>query len=583
MAGNKNDSRPGASPVSILAERRAARTRTGAQILVDQLLIHGVETAYCVPGESYLAVLDALYDMREQIRLIVCRQEGGAAYMAEAYGKLSGRPGICFVTRGPGATNASVGVHTAYQDSTPMILFIGQVARSFIGRGAFQELDFYRMYGQMAKWVARIDDASRIPELIARAFALATSGRPGPVVIELPEDMLCEAATAVDAAPYKTVQATPGAPEMARLREMLAAARSPLMLLGGSTWTAQAVADISAFAEANRLATASTFRRQDHIDNLHPCYAGDLAIGPSPKLAERVRDADLILAIGSRLSEIVSSGYTLFDVPRPRQTLIHVHMGVEELGRVYQAELPINSGMTQFAAAARALRPVDSAAWAASTAAAHDEYLEYSLPVSNPGALQLAEIVAALRDQLPRDTIVANGGGNFAGWVHRFWRYREFGTQLGPTSGSMGYGVPAGVAAALAHPERTVLSFSGDGCFLMNGQEIATAIQYGAAPIFFVVNNGMYGTIRMHQEREYPGRVSGTALTNPDFAALARAYGLHGETCERTAEFAPAFERARKAGRAALIELRLDPEAISTRTTLSKIREASLASRAKAK
>ncbi|HTQ23090.1 MAG TPA: thiamine pyrophosphate-binding protein [Candidatus Binataceae bacterium] len=583
MAGNKNDSRPGASPVSILAERRAARPRTGAQILVDQLLIHGVETAYCVPGESYLAVLDALYDTREQIRLIVCRQEGGAAYMAEAYGKLTGRPGICFVTRGPGATNASVGVHTAYQDSTPMILFIGQVARSFVGRGAFQELDFYRMYGQMAKWVARIDDASRIPELIARAFALATSGRPGPVAIELPEDMLREAATAVDAAPYKTVQATPGAAEMARLREMLAAARSPLMLLGGSTWTAQAVADISAFVEANRLATASTFRRQDHIDNLHPCYAGDLAIGPSAKLAERVANADLVIAVGSRLSEIVSSGYTLFDIPRPRQTLIHVQMGVEELGRVYQAELPINSGMAQFAAAARALRPVDSAAWAAATAAAHAEYLEYSLPVSNPGALQLAEIVAALRDQLPRDTIVANGGGNFAGWVHRFWRYREFGTQLGPTSGSMGYGVPAGVAAALAHPERTVLSFSGDGCFLMNGQEIATAIQYGAAPIFFVVNNGMYGTIRMHQEREYPGRVSGTALTNPDFAALARAYGLHGETCERTAEFAPAFERARKAGRAALIELRLDPEAISTRTTLSKIREASLASRAKAK
>jgi acetolactate synthase-1/2/3 large subunit len=583
MAGNKNDSRPGASPVSILAERRASRPRTGAQILVDQLLIHGVETAYCVPGESYLAVLDALYDVREQIRLIVCRQEGGAAYMAEAYGKLSGRPGICFVTRGPGATNASVGVHTAYQDSTPMILFIGQVARSFVGRGAFQELDFFRMYGQMAKWVARIDDASRIPELIARAFALATSGRPGPVVIELPEDMLREAAAAADAAPYKTVQATAGAAEMARMREMLAAARNPLMLLGGSTWTAQAVADISAFAEANRLATASTFRRQDHIDNLHPCYAGDLAIGPSPKLAERVANADLILAIGSRLSEIVSSGYTLFDIPRPRQTLIHVHMGVEELGRVYQAELPINSGMAQFAAAARALRPVDSPAWAASTAAAHDEYLEYSLPVSNPGALQLAEIVAALRDQLPRDTIVANGGGNFAGWVHRFWRYREFGTQLGPTSGSMGYGAPAGVAAALAHPERTVLSFSGDGCFLMNGQEIATAIQYGAAPIFFVVNNGMYGTIRMHQEREYPGRESGTALTNPDFAALARAYGLHGECCERTAEFAPAFERARKAGRAALIELRLDPEAISTRTTLSKIREASLASRAKAK
>jgi acetolactate synthase I/II/III large subunit len=586
VTDNKNDDKSGKRPAdasqSIRVERREARLRTGAQALIDQLLIHGVDTAYCVPGESYLAVLDALYDVREQIRLIVCRQEGGAAYMADAYGKLTGRPGICFVTRGPGATNASVGVHTAYQDSTPMILFIGQVARPFLDRGAFQELDFGRMYGQMAKWVARIDDPGRIPELIARAFALATSGRPGPVVIELPEDMLREATTVADAAPYQAVQATPGVAEMASVRELLAASRSPLMLLGGTTWTAQAVGQIAAFAEANRLATASTFRRQDRIDNLHPCYAGDLAIGPSPKLADRVREADLVIAVGSRLGEIVSSGYSLFDVPRPKQKLVHVHMGVEELGRVYQATLPINAGMAQFAAAARALRPVDSSAWAASTEAAHSDYLEYSLPVSNPGALQLAEIVSSLRDQLPRDTIVANGGGNFAGWVHRFWRYREFGTQLGPTSGSMGYGVPAGVAAALAHPDRTVLSFSGDGCFLMNGQELATAIQCGAAPIFFVVNNGMYGTIRMHQERAYPGRVSGTALTNPDFAALARAYGLHGETCERTAEFAPAFERARKAGRAALIELRLDPEAISTRTTLSKIREASLASKARA-
>jgi len=583
MADNKTDNKPGNSPVSILADRRTTRPRTGAQILVDQLLLHGVDTAYCVPGESYLAVLDALYDTQKQIRLVVCRQEGGAAYMADAYGKLTGRPGICFVTRGPGATNASVGVHTAFQDSTPLILFIGQVARPFLDRGAFQELDFGRMYGQMAKWVVRIDDPGRIPELMARAFTLATSGRPGPVVIALPEDLLREAAAVADAEPYQAVQASPGAAEMARLGEMLAASQRPMMLLGGTTWTAQAVGDITAFAEANRLATASTFRRQDRIDNLHPCYAGDLGIAPSPNLAARVREADLIITVGSRLSEIVSSSYSLFDVPRPKQTLVHVHMGAEELGRVYQAKLPINAGMVQFAAAARALRPVDSSAWAAATEAAHNDYLEYSLPVSNPGTLQLAEIVSSLRDQLPRDTIVANGGGNFAGWVHRFWRYREFGTQLGPTSGSMGYGVPAGVAAALAHPDRTVLSFSGDGCFLMNGQEIATAIQYGAAPIFFVVNNGMYGTIRMHQEREYPGRVSGTALTNPDFAALARAYGLHGETCERTAEFAPAFERARKAGRAALIELRLDPEAISTRTTLSKIRETSLAARGKAK
>jgi acetolactate synthase-1/2/3 large subunit len=575
MADIRSGDSQGRQVKPVAGDSRAPRS--GAQILVDQLLIHGIDTAYCVPGESYLAVLDALYDVREQIRLIVCRQEGGAAYMAEAHGKLTGKPGICFVTRGPGATNASVGVHTAYHDSTPMILFIGQVARRFLDRGAFQELDFSRMYGQMAKWVGRIDDPSRIPEIVARAFALATSGRPGPVVIALPEDTLREIAIAADAAPYKSVQASPSAAEMERMREMVATARNPIMLLGGSTWTKEAAADIAAFAEANRLAAASTFRRQDRIDNLHPCYAGDLGIGASPELIERVRNADLVIAVGSRLSEIVSAGYTLFDVPCPKQRLIHVHMSTEELGRLYQADLPINSGMVQFAAAAKALRPVDSSRWADSTDAAHREYLAYSSPVPNPGTLQLAEIVSSLREQLPRDTIVANGGGNFAGWVHRFWRYRDYGTQLGPTSGSMGYGVPAGVAAALAHPERTVLSFSGDGCFLMNGQEIATAVQHGAAPIFFVINNGMYGTIRMHQEREYPGRVSGTALTNPDFAALARAYGLYGETCEHTAQFAPAFERARKSGRAALIELRLDPEAISTRTTLSRIREASIA------
>lgn len=557
-------------------------TRTGAQVLIDQLRIHGADTAYCVPGESYLAVLDALYDVREEIRLVVCRQEGGAAYMADAYGKLTGKPGICFVTRGPGATNASVGVHTAFQDSTPMVLFIGQVERDFLERGAFQELDFGRMYGQMAKWVAQINDARRIPEFVARAFTLATSGRPGPVVLALPEDMLRDEVAADDAEPYAPVQAHPGAAEMARLRGMLSGAKQPLLVLGGSTWTAAAVRDITAFAEANRLAVTVAFRRQDRFDNLHPCYAGDLGIGPNPKLASRIERADLVIALGTRLSEATTGGYTLFEAPRPRQKFIHVHPGAEELGRVYQADLAINAGVAHFAAAAKALAPVDSSRWAAATEAAHRDYLDYNAPVPNPGGLQMAEIVAGLREQMPPDTIVTNGAGNYSGWVHRFWRFRQFGTQLAPTSGSMGYGVPAGVAAAIAHPERTVLSFSGDGCFLMNGQEIATAVQHGAAPIFFVVNNGMYGTIRMHQEREYPARVSGTALVNPDFAALARAYGLHGETVERTSEFAPAFERARSSRRAALIELRLDPEAISPRTTLSRIREAALAARAKA-
>ena len=557
-------------------------TRTGGQILVDQLKVHGVDTVFCVPGESYLAALDALYDARDRIRLIVCRQEGGAAYMADAYGKLTGRPGVCFVTRGPGATNASVGVHTAFQDSTPLILLIGQVARGEMEREAFQEVDFRRMYGPLAKWVAQIDDPGRVPEMVAHAFTLATSGRPGPVVLALPEDMLREPAAVGDAEPYKTVQAHPGHADLEQLRAMLATAKKPLAILGGSTWTRQAVADFMAFAEANRLAVGTSFRCQDRFDNLHPCYGGDIGISPNPKLAARIRESDLVLAIGARLGEMTTGGYTLLAVPRPKQRLIHVHMGAEELGRVYQADLPINAGIPQIVAALRELPPVDSGVWAAWTEAAHADYLEYSEPVTNPGALQLAEVMAQLREQLPADTIVANGAGNYAGWVHRFWRHRTFGTQLAPTSGSMGYGVPAGVAAAILHPERTVLSFSGDGCFLMNGQELATAMQYGAAPIFLVVNNGMYGTIRMHQEREYPNRVSGTVLVNPDFAALARAYGAHGETVERTADFAAAFARARQARRAALIELRLDPEAISTRTTLSKIREAAVAAKAKA-
>ena len=555
-------------------------TRSGGQILVDQLKIHGVETAFCVPGESFLAVLDALYDARNQIRLVVCRQEGGAAYMAEAHGKLTGRPGIAFVTRGPGATNASVGIHTAYQDSTPAILFIGQVARGDQEREAFQEIDYRRMYGPLAKWVAQIDDPSRIPEMVAHAFTLATSGRPGPVVLALPEDMLREPAAVADASPYRSVHAHPAAGDMAQLRKLLAAAKQPLLLLGGSTWTAAAVADITAFAEANRLAVATAFRRQDRFDNLHPCYAGDLGIGPNPRLLSFFAESDLLIAVGPRLGEMTTGGYSLLAIPRPQLKLVHVHAGAEELGRIYQAELPINAGMVPFAAAAKALPPVDSTAWAAASAAAHEHYLAYTAPVASPGALNLSELVAAMCQALPPDTIVTNGAGNYAGWVHRFWRYREYGTQLAPISGSMGYGVPAAVAAALAHPERTVLSFAGDGCFLMNGQELATAVQHGAAPIFLVVNNGMYGTIRMHQEREYPARVSGTGLRNPDFAALARAYGAHGEKVERTADFAAAFARARQAGRAALIELSLDPEAITTRTTLSKIRETALAANA---
>jgi acetolactate synthase-1/2/3 large subunit len=548
--------------------------RSGGQILVDALKIHGVDLAFCVPGESFLAVLDALYDARDSIRLVTCRQEGGAANMAEAYGKLTGRPGICFVTRGPGATNASIGVHTAFQDSTPMILFIGQVARDQVEREAFQEVDFRRMFGPLCKWVAEIDRAERIPELVSQAFHRAVNGRPGPVVLALPEDMLTDRVAAEDAGPFRAVQAHPGAEQMAALRARLAAAKRPFMLLGGGTWTAAAVDDIRAFAEASRLPVGASFRCQDLFDNGHPCYAGDVAIGISPKLQARVAASDLLLVAGARLGEMTTGGYTLVDLPVPRQALVHVHPGAEELGRVYQPALAINAGMPQFAAAARALAPIADPPWAAETAAAHAEYLAHSAPVTVPGALQMAEIVAWLRDRLPPEAIITNGAGNYTTWAHRFYRYRRFRTQLAPTSGAMGYGLPAAVAAKAVHPERIVVCLAGDGCFLMNGQELATAVQHELPIIVLVVNNGMYGTIRMHQEREYPGRPIGTALGNPDFAALARAYGAHGETVERTAEFAPAFERALASGRPALLELRLDPEAITPRASLSEIRAA---------
>jgi acetolactate synthase-1/2/3 large subunit len=550
--------------------------RSGGQILVDALKIHGVDLAFCVPGESYLAALDALYDARDAIRLVTCRQEGGAANMAEAYGKLTGRPGICFVTRGPGATNASIGVHTALQDSTPMILFVGQVARDQVEREAFQEVDFRRMFGPLAKWVAEIDQAERIPELVSQAFHRAVNGRPGPVVLALPEDMLTDRVAVEDAGPHRAVQAHPGATDMAELRRRLAAAARPFMLLGGGTWTAAAVDDIRAFAEANRLPVGASFRCQDLLDNSHPCYAGDVAIGINPKLQARVAGADLLLVAGARLGEMTTGGYTLVDIPVPRQALIHVHPGADELGRVYQPALAINAGMPQFAAAARALAPIADPPWAGETETAHAEYLAHSAPIAVPGALQMAEIVAWLRDRLPPEAIITNGAGNYTTWAHRFYRYRRFRTQLAPTSGAMGYGLPAAVAAKAVHPERVVVCFAGDGCFLMNGQELATAVQHDLPIIVLVVNNGMYGTIRMHQEREYPGRTIGTDLANPDFAALARAYGAVGETIEHTVDFAPAFERALASGRPALLELRLDPEAITPRASLSEIRAAAL-------
>ena len=557
------------------------RPRSGAQILVDALKIHGVDMAFGVPGESFLAVLDSLYDARDQIKFVICRQEGGAANMADAYGKITGRPGICFVTRGPGATNASLGIHTAHQDSTPVILFIGQVGSGVVEREAFQEMDYRRMYGQMAKWVAQIDRADRVPEYLSHAFHTAVAGRPGPVVLALPEDMQTDMATVPDTGRYQRVASHPGPENMRKLRDMLAQAQRPFVIAGGGGWSAQACEDFRAFVHTFNLPVGCSYRCQDLIDNRDPHYVGDVAVGLNPKLTERIKSSDVLLVVGARLGEWTTGNYTLIDIPRPKQKLIHVHAGAEELGRVYQGDLLVNSGMPEFAAAAKALEPI-SERWSEWTGGARADLEAWQHPVQVPGRVNMSEVMQFLRDRVPRDTIVTNGAGNFSLWAHRFYHYGAFRTQLAPTSGAMGYGVPAAVAAKLVRPDRTVISLSGDGDFMMTGQELATAAQYDLKITFIVVNNGMYGTIRMHQEREFPGRVSGTELKNPDFAALARAYGFHGETVEATADFAAAFERAQKAPTAALIEVRIDPDAINPRTTLSAIRAEALKNKARA-
>lgn len=551
-------------------------SRTGGQILVDALSIHGVDTAFGVPGESYLDVLDALHD--SNIRFVINRQEGGAAFMAEAYGKLTGKPGICFVTRGPGATNASIGVHTAYQDSTPMILFIGQVGNDFVDREAFQEIDYRRMYGQMAKWVAQIDRADRIPEYMARAFQVATSGRPGPVVLALPEDMLVSLAEVADTRAYTPSHGAPSADQIAQLRTMLAGAKRPVVLLGGGTWTAQACADLAQFAERNHLPVGCTFRFQDLLDNAHPNYIGDVGIGINPKLAARVKDADLVIAIGPRLGEMTTGGYTLLAAPVPAQRLVHIHPDPEELGSVYQGELMIAAGMPQACAMLAAMDPVE-ATWQDSVTQAR---LELATWQAQPALLRegvpldLWQVVQDLQSALPADAIITNGAGNYASWAHRFYRYGGMRTQLAPTNGAMGYAVPSGVAAKIVHPERAVVIFAGDGEFMMTGQELATAVQYGAGVVILVFNNNMFGTIRMHQERTYPGRVSGTNLHNPDFAALARAYGGHGEVVDQTADFAPALARAlaytAQEQLPAVIELRYDGNLITPNATLEMMR-----------
>ena len=557
--------------------------RSGGQILVDQLVIHGATRAFCVPGESFLAVLDALHDVRETLPLVVCRQEGGAANMAEAWGKLTGEPGICFATRGPGATNASIGLHTAFQDSTPMILFIGQVGTDFVEREAFQEVDYRRMFGQMAKWVASIDRADRIPEFVQHAFHVATSGRPGPVVLALPEDVLTQISTVADARRYCAVQSSPSVAQIERLGQMIAQAKQPLLLVGGSFWDDASRAHLKSFAHRLGLPVACAWRYQDAFDNGDSHYIGEVGIGINPKLAQRVRDCDLLIAVGVRLGEMTTNGYTLVESPTPVQSLVHVFSGADELGRVFHADLPIAAGVREFSAAL-ATMPLGDAAqlaarWKTWLQSACADYADWRVPRSQPGTLNYPECVLHLDEVLPQDAIITNGAGNFATPVHRFYRHRGHKTQLAPTSGAMGYAVPSAIAAKLRHPQRVVVAVTGDGDFMMTGQELATAVQYNAPLIVLLVNNGMFGTIRMHQEREYPARVYGTALRNPDFVMLAKAYGCHAERVTETAQFAAAFARARDAGVPALIELVIDQQAITAGQTLDEIRAKALAAR----
>jgi len=547
-------------------------------VVVDQLRVNGIDAAFCVPGESFLAVLDALHD--GPTRVIACRHEAAAANMAVAYGKLTGRPGVCLVTRGPGATQASVGVHTAAQDSAPMLLLVGQVSRAVRGREAFQELDVPAVFGSMAKWAAEAADPDRLPELLARAVQTATSGRPGPVVLALPEDVLTATTRVGDARPVRPVAPGVAPADLARLRELLGGARRPLVVAGGPGWSEAAAANLKTVAEASRLPVAVSFRSQDVLDNRSPSYAGDLGVSANPALAERVRAADLLVAVGPRLGAITTGGYRLLV---PRQRLVHVHPGLGELGRLYQPDLAVNAAVGPFLAAWRSAPPVPGDAWAAWTQAARDNYLAWvrSWPArpASPGAsapgpspVDLGQALATLRERLPDDAIVASGAGNYTAWVHRFFQFRRHGTQLAPKSGAMGFALPAALAAKVLHPRRTVVAVAGDGDFLMTAQELATAVQHRLDVVVLVVNNGMYGTIRMHQERAYPGRVTATELQNPDFPALAEACGAAGEAVADAEAFPAALDRALGAGRPALLDLQVDPEWIAPGLSLSALR-----------
>jgi acetolactate synthase-1/2/3 large subunit len=547
-------------------------TRTAATVLVDQLRIQGTTHVFCVPGESYLPVLDALRD--SGIKVIVCRNEGGASMMAEAYGKQTGRPGICFVTRGPGATNASGGIHIAQQDSTPMILFVGQVERENRGRDAFQEMDYRAFFGGLAKWVAEVNEPDRMAEMVAHAFSTALAGRQGPVVLSLPHDMLSLPSQSADAPLIEVVETAPGLAQMAALEELLAESTRPMLILGGGRWSEAALGEIARFAENFGMPVCTSFRRAHHFNPSHPNYAGDLGLAANPKLVARVRASDLVIAAGARLNELTSQGYTLFDIPNPQMKLVHAYPGAEELGRVYRPHLAIHASPK---AVARALAGLKPRRVSGDVTPAHQDYLDWSEnPVPQPGNVNLSGIMIWLRSHLPDDAIICNGAGNYSGWIHRFYRFRRFNTQMGTVCGFMGYGMPAAVAMKALYPKRTVVAVNGDGDFLMNGQELATAAQYKLPIIAVVLDNSTLGTIRMHQEREYPGRISGTDLVNPDFAAMARSFGGFGASVEKTADFAPAFEAAEASGLPSVIHVKFDAEGITPTTTLSGIRAKAL-------
>ncbi len=566
-------------------------SQIGGHLLVECLIAQGVTHAFGVPGESYLAALDGFHKYQDQIQFVTCRQEGGAAFMADAQGRLTGRPGVCFVTRGPGATNASIGVHTAFQDSTPMVLFVGDVATETRDREAFQEVDFCSFFGPstkgMAKRVERIDDAKRIPEYVARAFATAMNGRPGPVVLVLPEDMLTHEVSSRPLPKLEPVQAWSDPGSLRELREMLLQAQRPFVIAGGGGWTPQSAQALQRFAENWQLPVGNAFRFQDTFDNFHPLYAGDVGIGINPKLAQRIKDSDLIIAIGPRLGEMTTSGYTLLEVPKPKQKLVHIHASAEELNRVYHADLAICASMNAAARSLEVLTAPPSLPWTDWAAQANADYLANTLPQtlaglpadSAQGLVNMPEVISVLQRHLPADAVLTNGAGNFASWVHRYYKHhgisKGFKTQLAPTVGAMGYGVPAGIAAAVL-TGRVVFTIAGDGDFLMNGQELATAAQHGAKTIVVLLNNGMYGTIRMHQERDFPTHNMGSHLNNPNFANLAKAYGYEGVRVSKTEEFEPALTAALARNQGTLIEIMLDPEVITTRVTLSAITQNAL-------